>query len=116
MSMEEERARLAAQNAASQPSTLPSVPEGSETTAKGTAGGAGTAVPNIMDEDDEDEQTAQAILLSQREAGGATEDVDMDDGDEDGDEEMSEEEAIARAIEMSMKGEEEQQDPANKKP
>ncbi|KAG8900690.1 hypothetical protein FRC00_011759 [Tulasnella sp. 408] len=120
MSLEEEQARIAAQ-AAQNPaaagaasSTLTSIPENA---ASGGAGAA-TAAPNLMDQDDEDAELAQALLMSQQDQGGETkvddEDVDMDaaddedeDGDEDeGEEEDDDEEAIAKAIEMSMAEEE----------
>jgi len=118
MSLEEEQARLAAQAPAAPAaegaasSTLPSIPE---TT---------TAPVNLMDEDAEDEELAQAMLLSQSENAGGEgleEDVEMDEGDDAdeghlGDEEMSEEEAIARAIEMSMaEGEEAEKKDAPKR-
>lgn len=122
MSLEEEQARVAAQNpaaAGAASSTLTSIPEN---TASGGAAAAATAVPNLMDQDDEDEELAQALLMSQQDQGGASkaddEDVDMDaaddededgegDDDDDGEEEEDEEEAIAKAIAMSMAEEEE---------
>ncbi|KAG9050885.1 hypothetical protein FS837_001539 [Tulasnella sp. UAMH 9824] len=119
MSLEEEQARIAAQ-AAQNPaaagaasSTLTSIPENAASGA-----GAATAAPNLMDQDDEDAELAQALLMSQQDQGGEAkvddEDVDMDaaddedeDGDEDdGEEEDDDEEAIAKAIAMSMAEEE----------
>lgn len=58
---------------------------------------------------DEDDDLAMALALSRADGGGeGAEDVEMEDvrpGDEGEDDEegMTEEEAIARAIEMSMK-------------
>ncbi|THH32177.1 hypothetical protein EUX98_g2016 [Antrodiella citrinella] len=90
MSMEEETARQAAAAAASAPA--------------GEASGAKPAAaypPDEADDDDEEALLKKALAMSQGE------DVDMEaDGegeDDDEDEDMSEEDAIARAIQMSMK-------------
>lgn len=109
MSLEEERARMAAQSGpapaaeGAATTTLAPIPE--------IAGAAASAPApaNLMDEDAEDEELAQAILLSQQEAGSGEEgDVEM--GDDDGveeqdelvDENMDEDDAIAAAIAMSL--------------
>lgn len=65
------------------------------TVAGGDGVAAGTAADIAMEGADEDEEAllAQALAMSEREAGG---DVEM------GDEDISEEEAIERAIAMSM--------------
>ncbi|KAG8901429.1 hypothetical protein FRB99_005317 [Tulasnella sp. 403] len=123
MSLEEERARQAAQSSSAPAaegaasSTLASIPE--------NAGGAAAAAAavNLMDEDAEDEQLAQALLLSQSGASASGQDADIDMGDDGdvneegnlGDEEMSDEEAIARAIEMSMNEEENEKKDDEKK-
>ncbi|CAE6431411.1 26S proteasome non-ATPase regulatory subunit 4 OS=Arabidopsis thaliana GN=MBP1 PE=1 SV=1 [Rhizoctonia solani AG-1 IB] len=103
ISMEEERARQAAVaggGGAAAPS-LPQVPESVEPTSQ-TA--AQETVPS-MEEDEEDALLAQALALSQEEQG----DVAMEGADNhDMDEDLNEEEEIARAIEMSVKEEEEQ--------
>ncbi|KAG8995772.1 hypothetical protein FRB95_013373 [Tulasnella sp. JGI-2019a] len=131
MSLEEEQARQAATAPAAQgaaTSTLAPVPEGAT---------APAAPVNLMDADDaEDEELAQAMLLSRQEGGtggeagddededvemgGDDEDGEEDDDEEDeggnlGDEEMNEEEAIAAAIAMSMNEDEEKEKAAGAK-
>ncbi|CAE7105167.1 unnamed protein product [Rhizoctonia solani] len=96
ISMEEERARQAAAGGAAAPS-LPQVPESVEPTHA-----APETVPS-MEEDEDDALLAQALALSQEEG-----DVAMESGDNEMDEDLNEEEEIARAIEMSVKEEEEQ--------
>ena len=101
--MEEERARQAAAggtSGAAAPS-LPQVPESVEPTSQAAAQ---ETVPS-MEEDEEDALLAQALALSQEEQG----DVAMESREgNDMDEDLNEEEEIARAIEMSVKEEEEQ--------
>ncbi|CAE6404711.1 unnamed protein product [Rhizoctonia solani] len=103
ISMEEERARQAAvatAGGAAAPS-LPQVPESVEPTSHAAAQ---ETVPS-MEEDEEDALLAQALALSQEEQG----DVAMEGAEShEMDEDLNEEEEIARAIEMSVKEEEEQ--------
>jgi len=110
MSLEEERARMAAQSDSAAPAaegaattTLAPIPENA-----GAAASA-PAPANLMDEDAEDEELAQAILLSQQEAASGEEaDVEMgeddaaEEQDELADENMEEDDAIAAAIAMSL--------------
>ncbi|TFK45476.1 hypothetical protein OE88DRAFT_1669186 [Heliocybe sulcata] len=95
MSMEEEQARQAAQAATQQPSA-PSAPASAPTA---------TTVSAEPTDDEEDAMLQQALAMSEQQE----QDVEMHDHGEGEDEEMSEEEAIARAIEMSMQGEQEEQ-------
>ncbi|KAG8948851.1 hypothetical protein FRC03_000543 [Tulasnella sp. 419] len=112
MSLEEERARLAAQTTSSAApaaageasSTLQPIPESI------------AAPANLMDQDDEDEQLTQALLLSKGGPSAGDEDVEMGDESSGGgattrgnDEELSEEEAIQKAIAMSMQEDEEEE-------
>jgi len=124
MSLEEERARVAASAPAAEgaaSSTLPSIPEAT-TAAAGTTAPASVAPGpvNLMDEDDQDEELAHAMLLSRTEgASSADDDVEMGDDDDDdegdlGDEEMSEEDAIAQAIAMSMQDDEKEKEQEKK--
>ncbi|CAE6485703.1 unnamed protein product [Rhizoctonia solani] len=102
ISMEEERARQAASGTggAAAPS-LPQVPESVEPTSQAAAQ---ETIPS-MEEDEEDALLAQALALSREEQG----DVAMESGEgNEMDEDLNEEEEIARAIEMSVKEEEEQ--------
>lgn len=124
MSLDEERARIAAQQAASAPAaaaaeatTLSSIPEGASSEPAAKRGAPAPEV-QMQDEDDEDEQLTRAILLSQANEAGDTSvvvdhDQDMQDAD---DEAMSEEEAIQKAIEMSMMEEEQSAKKDSKKP
>ncbi|CAE6487437.1 unnamed protein product [Rhizoctonia solani] len=100
ISMEEERARQAVTgtSGAAAPS-LPQVPESVEPTSQA----AQETVPS-MDEDEEDALLAQALALSQDQGDAAMESGESNEMDED----LNEEEEIARAIEMSVKEEEEQ--------
>ncbi|KDN48068.1 hypothetical protein RSAG8_03084, partial [Rhizoctonia solani AG-8 WAC10335] len=100
ISMEEERARQAVTGTtgAAAPS-LPQVPESVEPTSQA----AQETVPS-MDEDEEDALLAQALALSQDQGDAAMESGESNEMDED----LNEEEEIARAIEMSVKEEEEQ--------
>ncbi|KAI0751697.1 hypothetical protein C8Q80DRAFT_1099671 [Daedaleopsis nitida] len=99
MSMEEEQARQAAAaqvTAGSSSSSAPSAPPAAAATVSTTSTPAAQpAAPAAAqeDEDDEDAMLQQALALSQQQ------DVEMGDGDE----EEGEEDAIKRAIEMSMK-------------
>lgn len=90
MSMEEEQARQAAA-AAAQGSSAPSGEASSSVPAAEPA-----AIPAEPTDDEEDALLQQALAMSEGQ------DVDMDAAAE-GDEDISEEEAIAKAIEMSMK-------------
>ncbi|KAK7696474.1 hypothetical protein QCA50_001131 [Cerrena zonata] len=96
MSMEEENARQVAAAAASGPSQP--TPQASQPPAPTSSIPAPTQPAASSDAMDEDEEALlqQALAMSQQEGGGAEIEIDED-------EEMSEEEAIARAIEMSMK-------------
>lgn len=113
MSLEEERARQAATGPA------PAAQGAATATLAPIAESAAPGAVNLMDDDAQDEELAQALLLSQQDGEG--EDVDMegdaegeDEGEGEDDEAMSEEEAIARAIEMSMNEEEEKAKEAKK--
>ncbi|KAH7344011.1 hypothetical protein B0J17DRAFT_199213 [Rhizoctonia solani] len=101
ISLEEERARQAAAGGSSgaAASSLPQVPESVEPTSQA----ARETVPS-MEEDEEDALLAQALAMSQEEADVAMESGESNEMDED----LNEEEEIARAIEMSVKEEEEQ--------
>jgi 26S proteasome regulatory subunit N10 len=103
MSMQEEQARQAAEGGhGSAAAAADSAPAASASTT--TPAAPTTSVPAPPTESDEDALLAQALAMSEGK------DVDMDGvgdaGDED--EEMDEEEAIRRAIEMSMKGDQEE--------
>ncbi|CUA70374.1 26S proteasome regulatory subunit RPN10 [Saccharomyces cerevisiae S288c] [Rhizoctonia solani] len=101
ISMEEERARQAAAagtSGAVAPS-LAQVPESVEPTSQVVQ----VTVPS-MEEDEEDALLAQALALSQEQGDVAMESGESNEMDED----LNEEEEIARAIEMSVKEEEEQ--------
>ncbi|KAH9963312.1 hypothetical protein BC827DRAFT_1194805 [Russula dissimulans] len=106
MSMEEEAARQAAANAPPPP------PPGASAPAVATAAGAGPdgasaqpSHPVPATTPDEEALLQQAIALSE----GRAPDVEMTE-DREREEEMTEEEMIARAIEMSMRPEEEQEE------
>ncbi|CCM03231.1 uncharacterized protein FIBRA_05356 [Fibroporia radiculosa] len=90
MSLEEEEARRAA---AAQPSVSSSAPPPEP---------APASIPAQPTDDDEDAMLQQALAMSEGR------DVEMADHVSGDDEEMTEEDAIARAIEMSMKGDESQ--------
>jgi len=93
MSMEEEHARqAAAAQATAAPTAESSTP---------AAPAASAAIPAEPTDDEEEALLKQALAMSQGE------DVEMAEH-AGGDDEMSEEDAIARAIEMSMKGNDEQ--------
>lgn len=101
MSMEEEQARQAAAAQASAPAPVPATII-EPTIAASIPNVPSSSVPAEPTDDDEEAMTQQALAMSE----GT--DVEMaEHAGEEGDEEMSEEEAIARAIEMSMKGQEE---------
>ncbi|KAI0922296.1 hypothetical protein AcW2_007028 [Taiwanofungus camphoratus] len=101
MSMEEEQARQAAAAQASAPAPVPATII-EPTVAASIPNVPSSSVPAEPTDDDEEAMTQQALAMSE----GT--DVEMaEHAGEEGDEEMSEEEAIARAIEMSMKGQEE---------
>ncbi|PWN33302.1 uncharacterized protein FA14DRAFT_161221 [Meira miltonrushii] len=125
MSLEEEQARQRAAEGGSAPTELPTVLESAnesstaapESNAKMPSAGslvlpgadAITGAGNAASDEGEDAMLQQAIALSRGNQAGdiaAKEDVEMDtkNQQEDEDEEMDEEEAIARAIEMSLKG------------
>jgi 26S proteasome regulatory subunit N10 len=101
MSMEEEQARQAAAAAASGQSS-----SGAENAPAPAATSAPPAVPAEPADDDDEAMLRQALAMSEGQ------DVEMHAG---GDEEVTEEEAIARAIEMSMKPQDEQGDGKDKK-
>ncbi|KAJ1308431.1 hypothetical protein OPQ81_004136 [Rhizoctonia solani] len=102
ISMEEERARQAAAAGASGAAapSLPQVPESVEPTSQAAPQ---ETVPS-MEEDEEDALLAQALALSQEQGDVAMEGGENNEMDED----LNEEEEIARAIEMSVKEQEEQ--------
>ncbi|EMD31801.1 hypothetical protein CERSUDRAFT_119369 [Gelatoporia subvermispora B] len=104
MSMEEEEARQAAAAQAAGPAAATA-------STPATASAATTAAPASAPAEPADEE--EAALLQQALAMSEGHDVEMAD-DAGGDEEMSEEEAIARAIEMSMRGEQGQGEGAKK--
>lgn len=99
--MEEEQARQAAAAAAQGGSAAAAAPA-AEPAPSAPAAEPATA-PAEPTDDEEDALLKQALAMSE-----GQEDVDMA-VHADGDEDMSEEEAIARAIEMSMKPQEEQE-------
>lgn len=121
MSLEEEQARQRAAEGGSAPTELPTVSESvTESTSAvvephGKLPSAGSLVlpgadaiagaGNAASDESENAMLQQAIALSRGNQGGQG-DVEMDTKDQqhDEDEEMDEEEAIARAIEMSLKG------------
>lgn len=88
MSMEEEQARQAAEEQAHQAAT-------------------NTAAPTERAGDAADINADEEVMLQQAIAMSEGRDVDMG-GEQGDDDEMDEEEAIARAIEMSMKQDQEQ--------
>jgi 26S proteasome regulatory subunit N10 len=94
--MEEEQAR----QAASQAQLPPPAPVANSTTLNSAVGGTET-IPADPTDDEEEAMLKQALAMSEEQ------DVDMSDGVREDEEEMSEEEAISRAIEMSMKQDEE---------
>jgi 26S proteasome regulatory subunit N10 len=98
MSMEEEAARQAAAQSTSQ--AAPSSTASNQPAAQSAA--AVASEPAISD-DEEERLLQQALSMSEGH------DVDMNEQRED-DEDLTEEEMIARAIEMSMQGEEEGQE------
>ena len=102
MSMEEEQARQAAAAAAASGQSS-STADNAPTAAAAPESSTAPAEPT---DDDEEAMLKQALALSE------AQDIEMQAG---GDEAMSEEEAIARAIEMSMKPEEKQGDEKDKK-
>ncbi|KAG8712314.1 hypothetical protein FRC11_000480 [Ceratobasidium sp. 423] len=103
ISMEEERARQAAA-AGTSGATVPSLPQVPESVEPTSHVAAQETVPS-MEEDEEDALLAQALALSREEQGDvAMESRESNEMDED----LNEEEEIARAIEMSVKEEEEQ--------
>lgn len=103
MSMEEEAARQAATNAATnQPAASSSAPA----PATSAPVPASATEPAPATDDEEEAMLQQALALSEAREGEHGGDVEMGEGGE-GDEELTEEDMIARAIEMSMQGEEE---------
>ena len=96
MSMEEEQARQAA---AAQAAATSSAPAASSS----AAASAPEAIPAEPTDEEEEALLKQALAMSE------ANDVEMAEHAED-DDEMSEEDAIARAIEMSMKPEGEGED------
>ena len=98
MSMEEEAARQAAANATTNQPTAAAAPSPSAPAATSQE-----TQPAPATDDEEEAMLQQALAMSEARDGG---DVEMAEGAE-GDEELTEEEMIARAIEMSMQGEEE---------
>ena len=104
MSMEEERARQDAAAAAEAQTSGAS----SGAVASSVAVAEPPTVPAEPTDDEEEAMLRQALAMSEGQ------DVDMAAATE-GDEDMTEEEAIARAIEMSMKPQEEQQQGKDKK-
>jgi 26S proteasome regulatory subunit N10 len=100
MSMQEAQAREDAEQALANAAAaeVASVPPPASTTPP-TSSIAITAEPT---EDEEEALLQKALEMSKGDGG----DVDMTSGDEN--EDMDEEEAIARAIEMSMRGEQEE--------
>lgn len=101
MSMEEEAARQAAAAAAAGQVGQGSSASGESAAAQPSSAPEPTTVPAEPTDDEEEAMLRQALAMSQGE------DVEMHG---DGNEDMSEEEAIARAIEMSMKAPEEQKE------
>ncbi|EJD35982.1 hypothetical protein AURDEDRAFT_117219 [Auricularia subglabra TFB-10046 SS5] len=103
MSLEEARAREAAESSSSGAAAASSSSGAAAATATTSTGAPATQevemVPNEDGDDDEEALLQQAIALS---SAAQTEDVEMKDSAAD-DEELSEEEEIQRAIEMSMK-------------
>ncbi|OCH85537.1 hypothetical protein OBBRIDRAFT_739740 [Obba rivulosa] len=110
MSMEEEEARqaAAAQAAAAASSSVPA-PAGAPASVSAPAAAPAPLAPAPAEPTDEEE-----ALLKQALAMSEAHDVEMADHAAGADEEMSEEEAIARAIEMSMQGEQGQGQGAKK--
>ncbi|EIW62277.1 proteasome regulatory particle base subunit RPN10 [Trametes versicolor FP-101664 SS1] len=100
MSMEEEQARQAAAAGSAQPSSS-SAPAAAPAAAPAQPAAPAAAAAPVEDEEDEEAMLQRALALSQGQ------DVDM--ADHAGGEEESEEDAIKRAIEMSMKGHDQQQ-------
>ncbi|CAA7269212.1 unnamed protein product [Cyclocybe aegerita] len=116
MSMQEAQAREAAEAAASSSSAQA---ETSSTPAPPSGVPAAPAVVLSTAEpidDDDDAELQEALRLSKAQEGDDDEDededgdVEMDDEDEDEEDEEDEDAAIARAIEMSMRPQEEQDD------
>ncbi|MCO5585155.1 hypothetical protein L7F22_039087 [Adiantum nelumboides] len=125
MSLEEEQARQRAAEGGSAPTELPTVSESAnesssavlESTTKLPSAGslvlpgadAITGAGNAALDEGEDAMLQQAIALSRGNQAGEVDakenmDIDTKHQEQDEDEEMDEEEAIARAIEMSLKG------------
>ncbi|KAF5387699.1 hypothetical protein D9615_000008 [Tricholomella constricta] len=98
MSMQEAQAREAAEAAASAP---PAEPTPAAQTTAAAPSSTPAAAPAEPTDDEEERLLQQALAMSE-------EDVDMEEGGMDEDED--EEAAIARAIEMSMRPQEEQKD------
>ncbi|KAF8759752.1 Ssl1-like [Rhizoctonia solani] len=103
ISLEEERARQAAAAATTGGAAAPSLPQVPESVEPSSQAVAQETVAS-MEEDEEDALLAQALALSQEEQDVAMEGAESHEMDED----LNEEEEIARAIEMSVKEEEEQ--------
>lgn len=103
ISLEEERARQAAAAATAGGAAAPSLPQVPESVEPSSQAVAQETVAS-MEEDEEDALLAQALALSQEEQDVAMEGAESHEMDED----LNEEEEIARAIEMSVKEEEEQ--------
>lgn len=131
MSLEEEQARQRAVDGTSAAPDLAAVPEATEETpllADDSAPLAASVLPSrgslvlpgadpitgtgpAATDESEEALLQQAIALSKAGIVDSIhdEDVEMGDNAEDDDEDMDEEEAIARAIEMSLKGDQDQQ-------
>lgn len=104
MSMEEEQARQAAAAAAA----------GGASGASGSSGPAAPAPAAASTEPAEATDDEEQDLLNKALAMSEEQDVEME-APQEGDEDMSEEEAIAKAIEMSMRPQGEQEDGKDKK-
>ena len=105
MSMEEEQARQAAAAAAAASQSSGAAAEGAASSSSAAASEP-SAVPAEPTDDEEAELLKQALAMSEGQ------DVEMHSGV---DEDMSEEDAIVRAVEMSMKPQEEQGEGKDKK-
>ncbi|KAF8164799.1 hypothetical protein B0H34DRAFT_761593 [Crassisporium funariophilum] len=106
MSMQEAQAREAAETAASSstPAAAAAAPAPVTNTLAAAAAESTRMVPADVTDAEEERLLQEALALS--EAQNDDDDVDMDDDEEDDDEDEDEDAAIARAIEMSMRGQE----------
>jgi 26S proteasome regulatory subunit N10 len=105
MSMEEEAARQAAAN------PPPPAPDAAAPAATGPDGAsARPAAQPAAPVTDENEEALLQQALAMSEGSGAPADVEMSEEHGGGDEDLTEEEMIARAIEMSMHPEPEQEE------